>query len=61
MSGKLQDPEDPHHAEDLHHLLDSLVLVALHLRVEQDQGDEVGDDGQHVDDVESALHKVPLV
>ena len=61
VAAQLEDPEDPHHSEDLDDSLDSVVLLALHLGVQKDQGDEVGEDRQDVDDVETALEEVPLV
>ena len=62
VSRQLQDPEDPHHAEDLHDPLDVLVLLLAQEGVLlEEERDVVGEDGENVDDVEAALEEGPLV
>ena len=54
MSGHLEDSHDPEYSQDLTNLLDRLELV--------DQGGQVvGQDGQQVDDVHEALDELAVV
>ena len=63
VAGQLQDPQDPHHPEGLHHPLDILVLTLAKLiwGFHQEQRNVVREDGEDVDDVQAALEEGPLV
>lgn len=62
MAGQLEDSQDAHDAEDLHHPAHILELVRRVLvGLQQEQGHKVGQYGEQIDNVEATLEKLPLV
>ena len=64
MTRQLEDAKDAHDPEDLDHptdVLDLLGAVRADVRLVQDERDVVGENGEYVDEVESALEELPLV
>lgn len=62
VARQLEDTQDTHDAEHLHHAAHVLELIGgVLIRLEQKQRDEVRQDGEQVDDVQPALEELPLV
>ena len=55
VPGQLEDSQNPHDSEGLDDAPDFLEWLRWLVRLDQEQGDEVGKDGQQVDDVQGTL------
>ena len=60
VSCKLKYSQYSHDSKDLHYSSHIFKLVGVLIGFYQKQGDEVGQDGQHVDNVHPSFHKLPL-
>ena len=56
---ELTSPENPHDSEELRDPPDLRQLPDVR-RVDESDADEIGEDGQQVDDVHRALHELEL-
>ena len=61
VARQLENAQHSHHSEDLYHSFDVLVLLPAHVGLYQEEGDEVWEDGKHVNDIEAAFEELPLV
>ena len=61
VARQLEDTQDPHDAKHLDDAADLLKLFRVLVGLDEEEGDKVGEDGEHVDDVHAALDKGQLV
>ncbi len=61
VPGQFEDPEDTHDSEHLDNAPDALKAPAPLLGLDEEQGEEIGHDGQYVYHIHSTLDKLPLV
>ena len=61
MPGELEDPEDASDPEDLDDAADVVEAAGGGVGLDEEDGDEVGQDGEHVDHVHPAADELPLL
>ena len=61
MPGELEDPEDAADPEDLDDAADVVEAAGGGVGLDEEDGDEVGQDGEHVDHVHPAADELPLL
>ena len=61
VPGELEDPEDASDPEDLDDAADVVEAAGGGVGLDEEDGDEVGQDGEHVDHVHPAPDELPLL
>lgn len=61
MSGEFQYPEDTHDSEDLDHSSNILELQHTFVRLGEEDGYIVWQDGQKVNDIQRAFKEFPFI
>ena len=61
VPGELEDPEDASDPEDLDDAADVVEAAGGGVGLDEEDGDEVGQDGEHVDHVHPAADELPLL
>ena len=61
MSGQLENSHDPPDPEDLDEPPDGIEGLRVGVGLDEEHGDEVGHDGEHVDHVHRALNEGTLL